>query len=280
MLKKSFLFLIGIFIGASIQSQTIRIDSIFSQKMQKKVAVSIILPSDYNSENRYPILYLLHWWGGNNESYISSGLMPRSECNHMIIVTPSADTSWYVNSVSDPSIAYYDFMVQELFPYIDAHYSIDSVHQAIAGFSMGGYGALMIGLQNPQRFSFIGDLSGTVNVPFRDISIENGSPLEFINNSVIAAFGSEKETVDPNTDIHLLIENFDYNTTPFIFIALGKQDEFSFMIPETEKLVLVLEMKKIKYTFRSCDGGHFDGIVLNTFLPLMIEELNTQFRKH
>jgi S-formylglutathione hydrolase len=130
--------------------------------------VSIYLPPDYNSGSlRYPVLYLLHGYtaddrGWMNSSYVGvpdimDRLLQRHVIEPMIIVMPNSFNrfagSFYVNS--ELSGGWEDFVVRELVGYVDAHYRTlaDVEHRGVAGHSMGGYGALRLGMQNPEVFS-------------------------------------------------------------------------------------------------------------------------------
>ena len=130
--------------------------------------VSIYLPPDYESSaRRYPVLYLLHGYTGSergwmNPAYVGlpqimARLLEHHAIEPMIIVMPNSFNrfggSFYANS--ELSGGWEDFIVDDLVGYVDTHYrtiaKADS--RGIAGHSMGGYGALRLGLQHPEVFS-------------------------------------------------------------------------------------------------------------------------------
>ncbi len=121
---------------ASIGSfdQLVKIDSIDSAILKRKVPTTIILPPNYDATKAYPVLYLLHRWSGNNNSFLKTTLLTDLKDKQLIVVTPSADTCWYVNSFSNPNGKYEDFMTQELFAYIDRNYKNNTDSQAIGCF--------------------------------------------------------------------------------------------------------------------------------------------------
>ena len=135
--------------------------------------VSIYLPPSYkkNAKQRYPVIYMLHgytdsddkWMGPtkhwiNLPSVIDKALAAK-ESREFIVVMPNGFTryhgSMYSNSVTTGD--WEDFIAQELVAYVDSHYrtiaSADS--RGLAGHSMGGYGAMRIGMKHPEIFSAI-----------------------------------------------------------------------------------------------------------------------------
>ena len=129
--------------------------------------VSIYLPPDYDSSTRrYPVLYLLHGYTGNDLGWMNPGyvglpemmdrLIAKRAIGPMIIVMPNSFNrfagSFYANS--ELSGGWEDFIVRDLVAYVDSHYRsvAGAGGRGIAGHSMGGYGALRIGMQHPEVF--------------------------------------------------------------------------------------------------------------------------------
>lgn len=137
-------------------------------------AVSIYLPPDYDSETRrYPVLYLLHGYTGTergwmNPSYVGlpemmDRLLRQHAIQPMIVIMPNCFNrfggSFYTNSVLSGD--WEDFIVRDLVSYVDAHYRtiVSPEGRGIAGHSMGGYGALRLGMDHPEVFSVAYGLS-------------------------------------------------------------------------------------------------------------------------
>ena len=164
-------------------------------------------------------------------------------------------------------------MTHELFNYIDKKYKTDAQRQAIGGFSMGGYGALLIGLKHPQRFKFIADISGPINAPCYNIPLTSSSPLNYVINTLRLSFGDEKTVISDNTNIFSLIKHITPSENIFIYMAVGKQDEFDFIIPQHKIFIQQLDKQKIKYQYLEFDGDHFDGKVFAASLPSLLNKL-------
>src|SRR5436190_254455 len=88
------------------QSQSVTVDSIYSSILKRKVATTIILPPNYDATKSYPVFYLLHRWAGNHASFLQTNLLTELKDKQLLVVTPSADTSWYVNAVGNTRSRY------------------------------------------------------------------------------------------------------------------------------------------------------------------------------
>jgi S-formylglutathione hydrolase FrmB len=130
--------------------------------------VSVYLPPGYESSTqRYRVVYLLHGYtatdrGWMDPSYVGlpemmDHLIERHAVEPMIIVMPNAFNrfggSFYTNSALSGN--WEDFIAHDLVNYTDEHYrTIAKVSgRGIAGHSMGGYGALRIGMDYPEVFA-------------------------------------------------------------------------------------------------------------------------------
>jgi len=139
--------------------------------------VSVYLPPGYekNSEKRYPVMYLLHgftrtdadWFGLSGEFFVnartSADVAWKNGAGEMIIVMPNAFTrfagSMYSNSVTTGNWEAY--VGEDLVAYMDEHYRTLAKRESrgLVGHSMGGYGALRIGMKYPNVFSSLYALS-------------------------------------------------------------------------------------------------------------------------
>jgi S-formylglutathione hydrolase len=140
--------------------------------------VSVYLPKSYATQpgRRYPVLYMLHGFTSTDERWFDL-TTPRRYVNaptatdravaggalEMIIVMPNAFTtfqgSMYSNSVVTGDWEAY--IARDLVAYIDAHYRTIATRagRGLSGHSMGGYGAIRIGMKYPQVFSSLYILS-------------------------------------------------------------------------------------------------------------------------
>ena len=130
--------------------------------------VTVYLPPSYAGDQtrRYPVVYLLHGYGGRDDTFTgrlarlqesADRLAAAQGFSEPIVVTPNAFTlhkgSMYSNSVTTGD--WERFIAEDLVAYIDSHYRTlaKRMSRGLAGHSMGGYGALRIGMKRPDVFS-------------------------------------------------------------------------------------------------------------------------------
>ncbi len=141
----------------------------FSKILNREVSFALYLPADYNtSKADYGTVYLLHGWGDNQTAWVAGGqvntiindLETKGMIDSYIYVMPYALKSYYVNYYTS-KFNYMDMFANELVPYIDSLYrtKADATHRAVVGYSMGGYGALILPYKHPELFSISVPLS-------------------------------------------------------------------------------------------------------------------------
>ena len=134
--------------------------------------VTIYLPPNYyKNEQRYPVIYFLHGFTSSDASEMEVGkwdnLLDQAILNEkikpIILVLPNQHTqyqgSWYTNS--DLTGLWADFTSKELVNYIDDNFRTLAKRESrgLAGHSMGGFGAIKLGMLYPEVFSSIYALS-------------------------------------------------------------------------------------------------------------------------
>ena len=130
-----------------------------------------MLPEGYddpeNAERLYPVLYLLHGFSQNYTVWPRMGAPFYTEDYELILVMPDAGNTWYVNwaeSDGDEKNNWEDFIIADLIPNVDAVFRTITHRggRAINGVSMGGFGALALGLRHPGLFCSIASHSGAL----------------------------------------------------------------------------------------------------------------------
>ena len=250
----------------SLPAQTVITDTIKSSLLRRDIPVTVITPRDFDSSKPHIVFYLLHYWDGDNTAYIDMNLLSSLDNKPVIVVTPAMGNGWYINSNADDGERQLDFIEQELFNHIDNKYRTIKNRQAIGGSSMGGYGAMLIGLRNPDRFCFVADLSGAVNAPFRDVVPDKY--LEPVMGNIAVQFGD-----NPENDVMKIVRESSASELPYIFMAIGTHDEFKTFKEAHCELVRILENKKAAHEFHEIYGGHFTGEVRWAVMPYIINYL-------
>ena len=159
-----------------------KVIKVASKLLKRDVAVTLILPTDYaTTTRRYPVLYLLHGSGGSESDWIDrTGVAAFVAGMPLIVVMPDADNSWYINSPIQG--AYEDFFTNELLPTIDTAYRTrpERSARAVAGNSMGGYGAWRLALDHPDLFTCAASLSGALDMGVTDPG--SGEPSQWLSD--------------------------------------------------------------------------------------------------
>ena len=136
----------------------------FSYSLCHGVDIEVTLPSftscnmddphTHSLPGKFPVVYLLHGKGNDYMSWLRYTSVERyAEEKRIAIVTFSVGNKAYMND--DMGDNYYDFLNQELPEFVEAYFPISDSpkDRYIAGLSMGGYGALLHGIENPDRYS-------------------------------------------------------------------------------------------------------------------------------
>ncbi len=139
----------------------------------------VYLPPGYDSKGRYPLLIWLHSYTDDECEFanyvlpvldraVSSGELPP-----LVVAAPDGSLkgsyhwfavgSWYVNS---PRGQFADYIAEDLLNFMEHNFAVcrDRSGHAIAGFSMGGFGAYSLGLKNPEKFKIVGGISPALNL--------------------------------------------------------------------------------------------------------------------
>lgn len=146
--------------------------SMESRLMGNPVHYAVYLPPGYDTDNRsYPVLYLLHGYTDDETGWVQFGEAPRiadeeiskGSAPPMIIVMPDGGVTWYMNDYKGKT-PWADMFVKEFIPNIESTYRIRAKKEfrAIAGLSMGGYGALHLAMRHIDLFGSCVAMSAAV----------------------------------------------------------------------------------------------------------------------
>jgi S-formylglutathione hydrolase FrmB len=121
----------------------------------------VALPADYaSSDKQYPTLYYLHGlfedehrWEERDGKEVLDNLLATGQLGPFLVVLPNGGKTFYINSY-DGKERYEDFFIKEFIPAIDHKYRTVAERRgrAIGGTSMGGYGALHLGMRHADLF--------------------------------------------------------------------------------------------------------------------------------
>ncbi|MFC4770717.1 alpha/beta hydrolase [Enterococcus hermanniensis] len=252
--------------------------NVYSNVLQMEVAMNVILPQTTHKKigtetvgitDDIPVLYLLHGMGGNHSVWERRTSIERYVAEYqMAVVMPSTDLAFYTDTTYDMN--YWTFvaeelpeLVHELFPQITQKRE----KTFAAGLSMGGYGALKLGLAKSENFAAVASLSGAVVLA--DIKslllVRNEAYWQGIFGPLDQLQGSE------NDPLYLLEELVKSGKeTPRFFLACGTEDD---LYPASQYMAHKLEQNKLDVTFEEGPGKH-DWIFWDAWIQRVLEWLN------
>ena len=201
-------------------------------------------------------LLLLHGYGGGAKDWLKAGKAGRiltkslkaSTTQPLILVMPDAGNSWYIdNRAGHGNFA--SALLDDLIPAIEQDYlerNRPIQNWAVAGLSMGGYGALHLGFLRPERFSWIGALSPAIFEP--GASFSQGQ-LKLFNSAYSTPFD---RALYERTNPFTLLDNI---RPPPVYLAVGDDDYFHLEIG-TFAMFQKLREHGHPVELRITDGGH------------------------
>jgi len=207
-----------------------------SKALWRQVTYSAILPNKgIVGPGPYPVLYQLH--GGNQDHtgwLYSSRIFDYALEFPFIIIFPDGAQSRWANG-GPPFMAYEDFLMQDLAEHILDTFPATNGKWAIGGNSMGGFGAVRLGLKYPQRFFSIWSHSGVF--PSAETLAEHWHWSGDAND----------------LDCYVLANGLDSNIMPCLSFDCGLEDH---LLKSNRLFHTHLEKHKIPHTYHEYPGGH------------------------
>lgn len=238
-----------------------------SDILNRSIEYAVLLPADYNeTEESYPVVYLLHGYGDDERAWYTNGGLQfyvdnnLAETGPMIYVMPQAFNTYYIDRYNG-SFSYMEMFVEELVPEIDARFRTkkDKSQRAVMGYSMGGYGALILPAMNPDVFS--------VSVP---LSMSFRTDAQYIAESQASFDNQWAPNFGPAKGVSGAARLSDYfkNRSPFYFFeenpnAYGDVkflidcgDDEEALIFTSNNLHSLMQEKEVAHAYRVRSGGH------------------------
>ena len=234
--------------------------------------ISIYTPPGYESATaEYPVLYLLHGAGGDEEAWLSLGrtaqimdnLIAQGKAQPMIVVMPNGNVGqdaapgagsdgYYTPQFMTPETmnGKYEAQFKDIISFVESNYRVkaDKAHRAIAGLSMGGYHSLHISRYYPNTFDYVGLFSAAI--------------MAREDKSGAGVYDNFEETLKTQKD----------NGYQLYCIAIGKTD---FLYDANTAFRKQLDQMDMPYEYTESEGGHIWRnwrVYLSEFVPLLFED--------
>ncbi len=170
----------------------------------------IYLPEEYkNTSNRYPVIYYLHGGNGNQRegkwlmNEIDKAIKAQKMQPVIIVSVQALPIGWYCNAnvgakgvISGPVE---DVLINNLVPYIDAHYRTIATPsgRGLEGWSMGGFGAIRLAFKYPELFGFASSVAGAL-IEFQD----EHNPQYLVNTFGPATGPGSEKSIEYFNSVH------------------------------------------------------------------------------
>lgn len=215
----------------------------FSQSLGKASEMFVLLPD--SGEGPFPTLYLLH--GLSDDASI---WLRRSRVEWyvrdlpLVVVMPDGGRGWYTNALQGD--AYEDHILQDVMGQVERLFPVARERQrrAIAGLSMGGYGALRLALKHPSLFVAAASLSGAVGIGHGPITDE--MPPDFRR-----IFGDNPQGSE--NDLFALAQRVELSQLPRLWLDCGVDD---FLIEHNRAFHAHLQQLQVPHVYLEFPGGH------------------------
>jgi enterochelin esterase-like enzyme len=239
-----------------------------SDLLNRPIEYAVLLPEGYNdSDESYPVVYLLHGYGDDETAWYKNGGLQfyvdkyTTETVPMIYVMPQGFNTYYIDKYNG-NFPYMEMFVEELVPEIDSRFRTkkDKSQRAVMGYSMGGYGALILPAMHPEVFS--------ISIP---LSMSFRTDEQYIEESQSAFDNQWAPNFGPAKGVSGVARLTDYfkERSPFYFFNeenLGVYNNLKFMIDcgdDEEALIFtsnnlhsLMSNTGIAHEYRVRSGGH------------------------
>lgn len=217
-----------------------------TQSLEYGMHVHVIIPEKIPPNEGFKTLYLLHGYFGDYTDWLyASNIMRYAEAYDLVVVMPDGRNSYYVNHPN--GLRFKDYITNDLIKRIEETFrvSTNKKDRYIAGLSMGGFGALYLGLHHPALFSKIAALSPVIEIQNMEDHFNQQERVYHFHT----LFGNEA-IQNSHLDLYQLAEEANEQE---LYITIGKDD---FLIDENRRFHTFLNEKEISHTYIEKDGHH------------------------
>ena len=204
----------------------------------RSARMSVLVPE--GGKERYPALYLHHGLGDSHATFCArTRLAEYARAYELIVVLPDAGASWFCNDPRPGGLAWEDHLAREVVACVDRRFPTlaSRAGRGLGGFSMGGYGAMMLALKHPDRFSAVCTQAGSFlfghafrpdrpeRSAFMQAVAPPGGPYDLFRLAEELAAGERSLAIrfDVGTRDHLLDHNRQFHAH---LLALGIAHEY------------------------------------------------------
>lgn len=252
----------------------------YSESLRRVVPFSVIYPNDgikemlegnEHFERPMKTLFLLHGYAANRDAWLFlSPIVELANQFNIAVVLPAGENSFYVDG-KGVGKAYGTYIGKELVEYVGKTFNISIKYEDlfIAGLSMGGFGALNVGLKYNNTFSKIAALSSALII-HNIKGIKPGFVDPIADYDYYASvFGDLENIVESDKNPEFLVKRIleQNDTMPKMLVACGTED---FLIDENRTFNKFLLENNVEHSYFESKGVH-DYVFWNEYLEKSIK---------
>jgi len=218
----------------------------FSRALQKSSALNIVFPEAPDTPRPWCVFYLLHGLSDDYTIWSRRTSIERYVAGlPLAVVMPDGGRGWYSNARE--GFAYEDDLMNDVIGLVEGVFPVKAERsgRAIGGLSMGGYGAVKLGLKHHDRFASVTSHSGAVGI-LRDDERRRSLDPEFSRIFNADAAGGDE-------DPFALVERLDHGLLPKLRLDCGAED---FLLEQNRSFHDHLKKLEIPHKYEEFPGGH------------------------
>ena len=229
----------------------------FSETLGLTSSAYVLLPQGPPPAGRkaHRTLFLLHGLSDDHTAWMRrTGIERYADAKNIAVVMPAVARSFYQDMASGPR--YWTFLSEELPSLMRRFFPLSAEREDTfaAGLSMGGYGALRLGLGCPNKFAAVASMSGALDFVgrLRD-SGKEGSRISQAEWRGVA--GSEKNAAGTDSDLYHLARRVSAESgpKPALYISCGTEDE---LLPDSRAFHRHLDDARYPHHYEESPGAH------------------------
>ena len=219
----------------------------FSSSLRKASSFNIVFPEEPKAPRPWAAFYLLHGLSDDNTIWERRTSVERYVAGWpMVVVMPDGGRGFYTNALDGD--AYEDDLLKDVMGLVERTFPVKAERsaRAVGGLSMGGYGAIKLGLKHPERFASIHSHSGALGFLRGDLKKSKEHYPEFDR-----VFG--KSPSGGPEDPFAILGRIDHGRIPAMRIDCGTED---FLLDQNRAFHAHLESLHVPHEYQEFPGTH------------------------
>jgi enterochelin esterase-like enzyme len=252
-------------LGCGKSSSRLEVHSIASRELARTLDYGLLAPPPHTGEGQRfrHLFYLLHGFGDDHRALDRFGVsdtlyaaMSAARIPRAHIVTPAGERGFYINW-HDGTHDYEDYILREVLPAAEKRLGIevDRQHRHLIGVSMGGLGAVQIGLRHPELFASMASLSGVFPDDEEAEALVRSSPINrYVELERVFGDCSDRAFFEAHNPFWVARRRGP-DLGQKLFLAVG-DDERALFADTNAALHELLEQIGIPHEYLVYEGGH------------------------